>query len=170
MLDPLTVTADGDFHALWIDAGDGKGELRTAAIHVAPAAALIATATAGLTNVTTKVAVNYGGDQSYGPKTKFISPDVVIENKSDGPLVGPFKIAVPGFYKDYGFAEIANADNKASGGGAVWDISSSVPGGTLAPGATSKPFTLKFRCLANEDTPRASDDILGLSVKVYAGK
>jgi hypothetical protein len=167
--DSIAVTPDGAFHPVWTDAGkDGEGELRTASITVTPATTLIANATPGLADVTTKVAVLFGGDQNYDPKTKLITLDVVIKNNSEAPLTGPFKLAVPSFYKDYGYTEIANADNKVSGGGAVWDISGSVPGGTLAPGATSKPFALKFRYTADESTPRNSDDILGLSVRVFA--
>jgi hypothetical protein len=167
--DSIAVTPDGAFHPVWSDAGNGDGELRTAEIHVTPVEALITNATEGLTDVTTRVAVLYGGNQSYDPKTKIITLDTVIKNNSDQPLSGPFKLTVPGLYKDFGFGEIANSDNKVAGGGAVWDISSSV-GPTLAPGATSKPFALKFRYTADEDTPRDSDDILGLRVKVYAGR
>ena len=166
----IAALPDGSFQTVWSDAANGDGELRTANIHVTPAAALIANATPGLADVTSKVSVLYGGNQSYEPKAKLITIDVVIKNNSEQPLSPPFKLTVPGLYKDDGLSEIANADNKISGGGAVWDISSSMPGGTLAPGATSKPFALKFRYLANEDTPRASDDILGLNVRVFAAK
>lgn len=168
--DAIAVTPDGAFHPVWSDPGNGEGELRTAEIRVTPAATLIANATPGLADVTSRLAVLYGGDQFYDPKTKVITLDVVIKNNSDKPLIGPFKLAVPDLYKDYGFADIANASNGISDAGAVWDISSSVPGGSLAPGTTTKPFALKFHYLANPDTPRGSDDILGLSVKVYAAK
>jgi hypothetical protein len=165
--DAIAVTPDGVFHPVWSDAGNGDGELRTAAIHVTPVKMLIANDTQGLNDVTSKLAILYGGDQFYDPKSKLITLDVVIKNNSGQPLTGPFKLAVPSA-NDGLFAEIANADNKVTGGGAVWDISGSVPGGTLAPGATSKPFALKFRYTADESTPRASDDILGLSLKVFA--
>lgn len=167
--DAIAVTRDGVFHPVWSDAGAGDGELRTAAIDVIPAPTLISNATRGLTPVTSKVAILYGGDQFYDPKTKLITLDVLIKNNSDHPLTGPFKLAVPNS-NDGEFTEIANADNQVPGGGAVWDISSSVPNGTLAAGASSHPFALKFRYLADEDKPRSSDDILGLSLRVYAAK
>jgi hypothetical protein len=166
--DAIAVTPDGTFHAVWIDAGDGSGELRTAAISVTPVSELIEKGTQGLTDQTSKAVLLYGGNQFYDPATKLLTLDVKVRNNGEQPLKIPLKLAVPGLYKDFGFASIANADNQATGAGAVWDISSTIPEGALAPGATTKPFALKFHYLANPDIARASDDILGLNVRVYA--
>jgi hypothetical protein len=164
----IEVTPDGAFHFVWIDAGNGEGEVRTATVRVTTAASMIAVGTHGLQDVTSKVTLLYGGNQFYDLKSGILALDVMVKNNSDQPLKGPLKLAVPSLYKDYGFAEIANADNKATGAGAMWDLTVSMPDGVLAPNATSRPFRLKFRYAANTDTPRYSEDILGLSVRVFA--
>lgn len=164
----LAVTPDGTFHPVWIDAGTGTGAIRTTAVHVASAEALIATATRGLDDLTGSVLILYGGDQSYDEKTKTITLNIMIKNDSNKPIDGPFKLAVPAFYKDYGYAEIANAQGGITDGGAVWDISASIPTGRLNPGAVSKTFPLEFRYLLTGNEERRNDDILGLDVRIFA--
>ena len=166
----IGVTPDGVFHPVWIDAGKGEGEISTAAVNVVPADTLVSEATVGLEDVTNKVAVVYGGDQRFDPKTNTITLDVTIRNTSDQPLKGPIKLAVTGVYKNYGYSEVANAPNKATGAGAVWDLSASVPGSALVAGATSKPFPLKFLYKIDPRMERNSDDIFGLNVKVFAAQ
>ncbi len=68
--DGIAVTPDGEFHPIWIDAGNGTGELRIAAIRVVPTDALIAKATKGMENITSKIAILYGGDQNYTNQSK----------------------------------------------------------------------------------------------------
>jgi hypothetical protein len=165
----IAVTSDGSFHPVWITAGRGEGEIRTAAVRVTPADALIMAATGGLEEVTNKVSILYGGDQHYDASTGFLTLDVVVRNNGAEPLHGPFRLAVTSLYKDYGYMKIANANNRATGAGTVWDLDSSIPSGVLAPGATSRPFSLKFHYLIDEDAPRGTDDILGISTKLFAG-
>ena len=167
----IGVSPDGTFHPVWIDAGKGDGEIRTAAIHTTTAAALIAAATTGLSDVTSKVAVLYGGDQHYDAQSGIITVDVVIRNKAAESIRGPFKLVVPSLYKVYGYADIANADNKATAGGAVWDISSCISGAMLASGSTSRPFPLRFHYRPNleEESPLMGEDFLDFNIKVFAG-
>jgi hypothetical protein len=167
-VDAIGVTPDGEFHPVWIDAGKGSGEIRTAAVRVTPAAVLVADATKGMKDVTSQVAVLYGGDQSYDEKTGMLTLDVTIKNMSDQPLTGPFRLAVTSLYKSFGYANVANAENGATDAGSVWDIARSIPAGTLAPGASTRPFPLKFSYHVDPDLERGSDDILGLGAKVYA--
>jgi hypothetical protein len=164
----IAVTPDGAFHPVWIDAGNGEGGIRTVSIRVMPEATMIAAATQGLEEVTDKVAVLYGGSQFYDSKTGMLTLDVTLKNNSDKTFHEPFKLAVPSFSANYGMAEIADAENNAQGAGAVWDLSRSVSGGVLAPGTASKPFSLQFHYVADPGLARDSDDIFGLSVKVYA--
>lgn len=165
----ISVTPNGNFHPVWIDAGEGSGEIRTAAVEVVPADTLIAAATRGMQNITGSISILYGGDQHYDEKSHTLTLDVTIRNDSSQPMRGPFRLAVTGLYKSCGYAEVSNAENGATGAGSVWDIASSIPRGTLLPGQTSKPFPLKFSYRIDPDLQRGSDDILGLSAKVYAG-
>ncbi len=166
----IAITPDGVFHPAWIDAGDGNGEIRTAAIHVTSVAALIASGTKGLADITSKVAVRYGGYQHYDARSGIINVDVVIRNRGASSIRGPLKLVVPRLNKDYEHADIANADNKATGAGAMWDISASVPGGTLGAGATSRPFPLQFRYHpeGNQEQLIIDGDFLDLNLKVFA--
>jgi hypothetical protein len=167
-VDAIAVTPDGDFHPVWIDAGKGSGEVRTAAIQIVPPDTLVADATNGLENVTEKVAVLYGGDQHYDEQTGTLTLDVTIKNDSDHPLRRPLRLALTSFYRDSGDSEVTNAENGATGAGSVWDLTPSIPENELAPGATSKPFPLRFRYHVDPGQQRGPDDILGLSAKVYA--
>jgi hypothetical protein len=128
-----------------------EGALRTATIKVTTPQTLISSTTKGLADLTKGVAILYGGAQSYDPVTQTMSLDIVLKNNSGQSLQGPFKLTVPDLNKQYGFAEIQNADNNVTAAGAVWDVTGSVPGGLLVPGGTSKPFTLKFRYMAKPD-------------------
>ena len=42
-------------------------------------------------------------------------------------------------------ASIVDASNGLGAAGAVWDFSAELPGGRLAPGASSRPKRLRFR-------------------------
>lgn len=165
----IAVTPDGNFHPVWIDAGEGSGEIRTAVINAVPADTLVKEATKGLQNITGTVSILYGGNQHYDEQSGTLTLDVTIRNDGRQPIHGPFRLAVTGFYKNYGYAEISNAQNGVTDAGSVWDIAPSIPGGTLRPGQTSKPFPLKFSYRIDPDVQRGSDDILGLSTKLYAG-
>ncbi len=164
----LVTTPDGAFHALWANAGDGRGELRTATIKVVSPDNLVGNAVRGLEDVTTRASILYGDDQSYDPVTKMLKLNIVVRNDSLQPFKGPLKLVVPSLSKDFGYVEIVNATNETNAAGAVWDMSSAMPAKMLSPGASTKPFTLMFRYVAKADIPRRSDDIFGLNVKIYA--
>jgi hypothetical protein len=166
----LVTMADGSFRAAWIDTGSEIGGVKTASIRVIPPDKMISAETNNLKDVTNSVAILYGGSQSYDAKTGILTLEAVIRNTSEKELKNPLKLAVSQLYKDYGRSEIANADNKATGAGAVWDVSHSIPNGTLAPGSASKPFSLRFRYIAEPTLVRDSDDILGLNIKVFAAE
>ena len=167
----IAVTHDGVFHPVWIDAGNGMGEIRTAAIHITPSDTLIASGTKRLTEITNQVAVLYGGNQHYDVRTRILTVDVAIQNKSTEPIHGPLRLAVPSFFENYGHSTVLNAANNVVGAGAVWDISSAVPDSLLQPGATSKPFPLKFRYrLLDVDKGRPfNEEFLRFTLKVFAG-
>ncbi len=96
----------------------------------------------GLNSVSNRVAILYGGTQQYDHKTGTLTLVITLRNNSDAPIRGPFKLEATDIDSAYLNVEVANAANHALGGGAVWDVTSSVPGGVLAPGATSQPCML----------------------------
>jgi hypothetical protein len=141
-------------------------------IHVTSAASLIASETENLTDVTNKVEILYGGNQHYDARSGSLSVDVVLENKSSESIHAPVKLAVRSLSVDYRYADVANANNREIGGGAVWDLSDSIPEQGLETRASSRPFTLRFRCIPNrrKDAPFIDEDFLDLNIKVFAAR
>lgn len=162
----IAVTPDGVFHPVWIDAGDGRGEIRTAAVTVASVEQLAAPEISGLTPVSNKVAILYGGAQHYDEKTGTLTLSVTFRNNGDAPIRGPFKLEATSVRSAYLNIEAVSSVNHATGGGAVWDVTTSIPGGALAPGATSEPYTLMFHSTPKEHF--TIGDILSLDTKLYA--
>ena len=162
----IAVTPDGIFHPVWTDAGDGRGEIRTSAVTVVSAQQLAASEIAGLTLVSNKVAILYGGTERYDDKTGTLTLAVTFRNNSDAPIKGLFKLEATTVDSAYLNVEVANSENHATGGGAVWDVTSSVPGGVLAPGATSQPYALTFHTTPKDHYTEG--DVLTLNTKLYA--
>ena len=162
----IAVTPDGTFHPAWIDASDGRGEIRTAAIKVVSGERFIASEITTGVSVSNKVAVLYGGAQHYDEKSGILTLTVTFRNNSNAPVRGPFKLEVVSVDSAYLKTEVANSTNHATGGGAVWDVSDAMPEGVLAPGATSRPYTLSFHT-----SPKGHftlGDVLTLSTRLYA--
>jgi hypothetical protein len=162
----IAVTSDGVFHPVWIDAGDGRGEIRTAAVTVTSAEQLAAPEIGGLAPVSNKIAVLYGGTQHYDEKSGTLTLAVTFRNNSDAPIKGPFKLEATSVSSAYLNVEAQNSVNHATGGGAVWDVTGAVPGDVLAPGATSQPYTLTFHTTPKDHFTLG--DILTLNTKLYA--
>jgi hypothetical protein len=165
----VSVTPDGAFHPVWVEAQNGREELYTTTVHIVSARSQIESLTKGLVDITKDVVILYGGEQRYDAKSKALTVDFVLRNNGSIPIVGPIKVAVPSLYGDYYRAEISKAYKGVSRAGAVWDISSSVPTGTLAPGESSRPFRCTFFYLETEGKNRNNEEILGLNVRVFAG-
>jgi hypothetical protein len=162
----IAVTSDGIFHPVWIEPGDGRGEIRTAAVTITSAAYLAASQIAGLSPVSNKVAILYGGTQHYDDKSGALTLAVTFRNNSDTPIKGPFKLEATSVDSAYLNVEVADAINHATGGGAVWDVTSAIPGGVLAPGATSQPYVLTFHTTPKDHFTLG--DVLSLNTKLYA--
>jgi hypothetical protein len=168
--DAIAVAEDGAFHPVWTDSGTGRGDIRTTEIRFTSSDMLIASGTRGLNDVTRSVSILYGGEQRYDSQSGTLTVDVVIRNKSEAAIHGPFKLAVSSIFKDSGYVQIVNSDNREVGPGAIWDFGTSVAGGTLGAESTSKPFALKFHYRRNEGQLWRSSEILDLDIKVFAGR
>jgi hypothetical protein len=167
----LTVTSGGKFHAVWIEAGHGEGQLRTATVIVGASMETrlfsLPTQERDARDISQSVAVLYGGDQRYDISTGTLTVDVILKNKSMEPIRGPLAIKAVTVFSEFGKLEIANASNAETGPGAVWDLSEALPNGTLEPGGTSKPYSLVFR-LPNKDAPLRELEMLSMQVAILA--
>ena len=141
----MAAGADGAFHPLWVDSRTGVPQLFTAAVRVAGEARPNGAADlAALKELTQSLAVDFA-NTDYDAKTGTIALDASLTNTSDKPIGAPLKLRVISLSSAVGVAAILDAANGLSGAGAVWDFSSELPDGRLAPGATSRPKRLRFR-------------------------
>lgn len=146
--DSLTATSDGIFHPVWIEAGSGEGQLRTASVIVGASGekpqAPLRMREKDAYDISQEVAVIYGGDQHYDISSSTLTVEVVLKNKSSKPIQAPVLLKALTLDSKFGKLKIANASNGGSGPGAIWDLSNAVPSKGLQPGATTEPCSLVF--------------------------
>ena len=170
----IAASPDGVFHAVWTDAAGGKGQIRVAAVKVISGKLTFPRNVDGLKPAGDKVVLLYGGAQHFDPRLGTVSLEVRIRNLSKVPLRSPVRLQAVSLDSELGRASIINAANGASGPGAVWDMSQAVPGGRLAPGATSQAFQLRFH-ISQADSPHPAAveqvgwGLISLRAKLYAG-
>jgi hypothetical protein len=111
----------------------------------------------------------YGGFQSFDNVTGTLSLDLRLANRGTRPIQAPIHLVLQQISSSAGEVSVLNAQNNVTGAGAVWDISQSVTGSQIPPGAsTYNIFRLSFHLdLAHKVSP--FKDLLDLSVKVVAG-
>ncbi|HEX4439695.1 MAG TPA: hypothetical protein VH854_06470 [Thermoanaerobaculia bacterium] len=141
----MAAGADGAFHPLWVDSRTGIPQLFTASIRVEGEARPNGSAElSALKDLTQSLAVDFA-NTDYDPKTHTVSLDASLTNTSDKPIAAPLKLRVISLSSSVAVASILDASNGLAGAGAVWDFSGELPGGRLAPGATSRAKKLRFR-------------------------
>jgi hypothetical protein len=167
----LISTSDGVFHAVWIEAGHGEGELRTAAVTADDSAERelppFPQLDDGARDITQDMALLYGGDQHYDISSSTLAVSVVLKNKSDRAVKAPLFIKALSLKSELPQLKIANASNRLPGPGARWDLTTVVPNGVLEAGAITEPFTLVFK-LPNVAAPIREIDLLSLEIRVFA--
>jgi hypothetical protein len=148
----LAVDAGGRFHALWVDNRTGIHQVWTAPITVNGRASRNGSADlADLDDLSTKTALELK-DSVYDQARHEVRMTVAIRNISEAAIRAPLKVRAiavrPGAGPMVGVSEtveVTNADNRETGPGAIWDFSSLVPAGGLAPDALSGERVLVFR-------------------------
>jgi hypothetical protein len=146
----IAVDVAGVFHALWTDNRTGMPQLWTAPITVS--GAVVRNGEPGLAelvDVSSKVALEVVGT-SVDRKTGKAGMTVRIVNTSTDTLRAPFKVRALGLSS--ALAEVVTATNSTNGKtgiGAVWDLTTAVPGGVLLPNAMSELAPMTFS-LKNE--------------------
>jgi BNR/Asp-box repeat len=141
----LAVDADGTFVPTWIDNRTGVAQLWSAPIRVSGAVIKHGTTDlAELEDITKSIIVRYS-KPDFDRETGRLTMTVQLRNSSKDTLERPMKMRVVNIESEIGVPEIGNADNTQNGTGAVWDFSSQLPEGGLAPMKLSAPKTLTFR-------------------------
>jgi hypothetical protein len=161
-LGSLVVASDGLFHAAWIESGEGKGVLKTAAIRVS-----LPGTDNKLINVSSNLVALYGGAQYYDSRENTVTVDVVLKNRSENVIKPPLVLEVAKMTSGLHKLEIANSDNGRSGQGATWDISRTLPKDGLRPDSSTEPFPLVFQ-LSRDEAPNGEVEIVSLQLKALA--
>lgn len=163
----LAADADGSFHAVWTRPYT-SGRLYAATIQVRSASGHNAVAEIEIPpiDVSSHVAVELN-NQDYDPGGGTYTADLSVINKDSVSIGAPVVVRVKGIYSPFGAARVLDADNGRAGIGAIWDISSRVPTGTLGPYARTLPRRVAFRLdLTNQAA--AWSNLLSAELVVFA--
>jgi len=90
-----------------------------------------------LRDVTSQVALVYGGFQSFDQTTGTLSIDFRLANRGTHPISTPIYLIVRRINSGVAKISVQNSKNKVTGLGATWDIAQSVTGSQILPGATT---------------------------------
>jgi hypothetical protein len=141
----LAADAGGQFHAVWVDNRTGLHQLWGASIDVTGQVALLGgPMVAELDDASARVELALGAT-TYDDRTHTVAMQVRLRNNSRDTLRAPLRVLVTQLSSQFGVAHVAGADNDRDGVGAVWDFSSLVPAGGLAPNGETAPRTLTFQ-------------------------
>jgi hypothetical protein len=165
----MTAAADGRFHAFWIDNRTGVAQMYTSAITVDGAASALGSPELdGLENISTFVEVQYT-TAVFNPETRTLDLGFQMLNTSTRTLFGPMKMRFLGMTSDFGPPTVVTADGRATGAGALVDVSTTVPAEGLAPGATSGIARVTLRFAPGQVTlnPRGNTDIARLRSRLF---
>lgn len=140
----IAATADGRFHAFWIDNRTGVAQLYTAAIGVAGAAVREGHAElASLDNVTPLLEIEYTSNV-YDPARRTLALSCQLRNTSSETVTAPLELRLVGARSDLGPASVVGDDGTAVGVGDVLDVSASLRNGRLAPGETTGTLHMRL--------------------------
>lgn len=141
----LTADAGGEFHAVWVDNRTGLHQLWGSAVDVAGKVAPLGGAmVADLVDVGGKIELLIA-DATYDDKTHAVTMQLKLRNTSRDTLRAPLRVLVTQLSSQFGVPKVQGADNDRDGVGAVWDFSSLIRRGGLAPGGESEARTLSFQ-------------------------
>lgn len=112
----------------------------------------------------------FGGKQHFDPKNGTLEVCFTLANLGMIPLRVPIELETKRIRSPLGQVSILNATNRLPGIGAKWDISSSVTGDEIPPGARSNPFCVSFGLdlSATKISPSESDELVFMELKVAA--
>src|SRR6185295_10782680 len=87
------------------------------------------------------------GRTAFDPAKGLVTLSVQLKNTSKDTLAGPLKLRLTSLRSELGDVSVANADDRGTGLGAVWDFTPQLRGEPLRPGAVTEAKTLRFRVL-----------------------
>lgn len=165
----IAASSDGAFHPLWIEAGNGEGQLKTATITIGRfdrGNAIAPEISEPECDISQRVAILYEGGQRYEADPGILSVSVRLKNKGPQPLRAPVFLRVETLTSPNFEIEVVDAVNHLPGPGAIWDLTPAIPSEVLRTGTRTKPYRLQFRLMSLENS--LTDEVLRLSMKAFS--
>ena len=137
--------------AIWSSGDDDGMHLYSGILASGPVDTIPRSADPAETDVTQNALVQYAYSglheyvgQRFDPVTSTLTTCLSITNRGVNPMHAPIKLVAKDLSSPIGRVSILNATNGLTGTGAVWNISDSLTGDQIPPGARSNPFCLSF--------------------------
>jgi hypothetical protein len=141
----LAADAGGAFHPLWIDNRTGVHQIWTATVTTQGVVSAYGDPSlVKLQDVTSKIATELV-DATYDRSTNQATIQVRLKNTSKDTIVSPVKVRAITLMSPIGAPFVVNPDNCITDEGAVWNFSSVIKNGQLAPGESSEVKAIVIR-------------------------
>jgi hypothetical protein len=141
----MRASADGVFHAFWVDNHSGISQLYTAPVEVHGEVVRNGSADlASLSDVSDKVSLAIA-HEGFDRATGVVTFGIRVRNNSKETIRGPVKLRLVELRGDFGRVTVAGADNNNSGPGAVWDLTSLFENSALGAGQISSEKSVTFK-------------------------
>lgn len=136
----LTASADGIFHAFWVDNRTRRQQIWTTGVEVRDRALRNGAAALEQLDDVTKLIRLDVSEPVVNWATKTATVEAFLTNRSQTSIDGPVKVRVLSLRTLLGAHTVAimNAENREPGVGAIWDFTAALDGGKLRPGQRSK--------------------------------
>ena len=122
-------------------------------------------------DVTERSVITYGGRQSFDHATGTLTVCLAVANRGNEAMRLPIELEAIDIQSPAGPVSILNATKSFGGSRAIWDISDSVTGDRLPPGATTNPSCLLFRVAGFSPSASPLDEgLLTLKMRVIASQ
>jgi hypothetical protein len=115
-LAPSSMATDdhGDFHPMWLAMREGGSQLWTSTVSVVSQNSPRPELPRGLTDITSKVALEFTNNE-FDAKRKTLSVDVMVVNRANIPLRGPFLLQTERIESTLGRPELSAANSGTAG-------------------------------------------------------
>jgi hypothetical protein len=141
----MAADAAGVFHPFWIDNRTGTSQIWTAPVTVRGTVLKHGSAElAGLVEITKSVTLEIGPATFDKRSSTMIFP-ARIKNTSKDTIRGPVYVRALRLESEISTPTVVGSENGKNGSGAVWNFTSSLPGGMLLPDSSGSFKELRFR-------------------------
>jgi hypothetical protein len=140
----MAASADGAFHAFWIDNRTGVGELYSSRITVEGSADRPEAQFTPLKNISSALEAQYVSS-AWDPRTGILSWEHRFLNTSTDTIFGPLRLRITRLESDLGIPSLLFADGRKGWAGSVIDFPSTIASNGLAPGAMTATQRLQVK-------------------------